>query len=198
MELRQHNVILKGQTIILRPMTENDWDILLKWNSDPDVLYYVEGDVVSSRTREEIQVIYRSVSQNAFCFIIEFQDDPIGECWLQKMNLERILQKYPRVDCRRIDLMIGDKTLWGRGIGTEVIGLLTTFGLEQADFVFGCDIANYNVGSQKAFQKAGYQLADETQQPSEAKAHYCLDFVLGRERFKSLQSSQTQSRPSTM
>jgi len=27
-------------------MTEEDWEILLKWNSDPEVLYYSEGENV--------------------------------------------------------------------------------------------------------------------------------------------------------
>lgn len=53
--------------------------------------------------------MYRSVSQNAYCFIIEYDSDPIGECWLQKMNLKRIINKFPDCDCRRIDIMIGEK-----------------------------------------------------------------------------------------
>jgi RimJ/RimL family protein N-acetyltransferase len=34
--------------------------------------------------------------------------------------------------------MIGEKSLWGRGIGTEAIGLLVDFGFatEQADAIF--------------------------------------------------------------
>lgn len=189
MELRRHNIILKTLAIVLRPMTEDDWDILLRWNNDPSILYYVEGDNVSSRTLEEIQSIYRSVAQQAFCFIIEYDGEPIGECWLQNINLDRILQKYPHADCRRIDLMIGQKELWGRGIGTSVIRLLTTFAFEQeqADFVFGCDVADYNLASQKAFQRVGYQMSENIQQAPEAKAQYCIDFVLNRKRFDNLQ-----------
>src|SRR5262245_33981267 len=72
-------------------------------------------------------------------------DHPIGECWLQEMNLERILRQHPGRNCRRIDLMIGEKDYRGRGLGTEMIGLLTALAFEQgADMVFGCDIADYN------------------------------------------------------
>ena len=39
-----------------------------------------------------VQDIYRTISQNAICFIIEYQARPIGECWLQRMNLERFLK----------------------------------------------------------------------------------------------------------
>ncbi len=86
MKLGEHESTLRGETVVLRPMTEDDWDILLKWNNDPDVLYFSEGDDVTSHSLEQIQQIYRKVSQNAFCFIIEVDGRPIGECWLQRMS----------------------------------------------------------------------------------------------------------------
>jgi hypothetical protein len=33
-KLREHDVVLWGERVVLRPMTEGDWDTLLKWNSD--------------------------------------------------------------------------------------------------------------------------------------------------------------------
>ena len=65
MKLGKHEIILHGEKVTLRPMTEDDWDILLKWNSDPDVLYFAEGDEVSVYTLEQTQQIYRGISQNA-------------------------------------------------------------------------------------------------------------------------------------
>lgn len=180
MELRQHNIVLQSEGIVLRPMTENDWDILLKWNNAPDVLYFANGSKVTSMNLKQVQHIYRSVSQNAFCFIIEFHGMPIGECWLEKMNLDRILKQFPEKDCRRIDIMIGEKHFWGQGIGTEVIRLLVNFGFEQekADAIFGCDVANYNLGSLKAFQKAGFEIYRTIPQAPGDKAKYCYDLIL--------------------
>lgn len=186
--LKEHEVTLKGKTpkgrsIELRPMTEDDWDILVKWNSDSEVLYYCEGDDVTSYTLEEVQGIYRSVSQNAFCFIIEVDEKPIGECWLQEMNLERFLQKYPDLDCRRIDIMIGEKEYWGQGIGTEVTRMLTEFGFlkEGADMIFACDIADYNIRALRAVQKAGYEIVHKGESTSKANCTY--DAVITSEKF---------------
>ena len=89
MELRAHQLTLRGTNVLLRPLTEYDWALLLKWNNDPEVLYFAEGDDVRSYGLEQIQAIYRSVSQHAFCFVIEADGQPIGECWLQAMNLDR-------------------------------------------------------------------------------------------------------------
>ena len=85
MKLREHEITLRGETVVLRPMTEDDWDVLLKWNSDPDVLYSSESADVTLHSLEQVQQIYRVVSQNAFCFIIEVDSRPIGECWLQDL-----------------------------------------------------------------------------------------------------------------
>jgi RimJ/RimL family protein N-acetyltransferase len=160
LELVVHEIYLIGERVTLRPMIEADWPDLLRWNSDPEVLYFSEGDDVAAYTLEEVQGIYREISQSAFCFIIEYQGHSIGECWLQRMNLTRILVDYPGFDLWRIDLLIGEKTLWGLGLGTEVIHLLTEFAFqgEGADYVFGLDIADDNPRSRRAFEKNGYQL----------------------------------------
>ena len=182
MKLKEHNITLHGERVTLRPMTENDWDIMLKWNSDPEVLYFSEGGYVSSWSLEDLQDNYRGVSQNAFCFIIEFNGQPIGECWLQRMNLERLLQKYSDKDCRRIDLLIGEKSLWGRGLGTDTIRTLTIFGLEKegADMIFGL-VSDYNLRSIGAFKRAGYVVDAEVEDPPGEKSKFTYDLVIRRD-----------------
>ncbi len=194
MELRAHSVILRGERLVLRPLTEADWPTLLRWNNDPEVLYYAEGDDVTSRSLEDVQSIYRSVSQTAFCFMAELDagsgSTPIGEGWLQRMNYERILRRFPGLDCRRIDLTIGEKALWGQGLGTEMIRLLTRFAFEQenVDRVVVCNIADYNPRSLKAFLKVGYEVDARLPQPPGSKAHYCTDVSLTRDQYRALQA----------
>jgi aminoglycoside 6'-N-acetyltransferase len=187
-KLREHQIVLQGERVVLRPLTENDWALLLRWNSDPEVLYFAEGDDVSSYNLDQVQGIYRDTSQTAFCFVIEVNGTPIGECWLQQMNLERILQKYAESDCQRIDLMICEKEFWGQGLGTEVIQLLSNFAFDEqnADLAFGCDVADYNTASFKAFQKVGYTVDEQIEQAVGNKARYCYDLVLTRKEHKAL------------
>lgn len=169
-------------------MTEDDWDVLLRWYSDPEVLYYAEGDDVSSRPLEEVQAIYRGTSQKAFVFIAELDGEPIGECWLQEMNLERVLERYPGRDLRRIDLMIGEKLFWGWGWGTRIIRLLTRFAFEEqgADAVFGCGVADYNPRSRRAFEKNDYTADAEIPQPPGRKSRTDYDMILTRQTYENL------------
>jgi aminoglycoside 6'-N-acetyltransferase len=185
-KLKEHSITLQGDTFLLRPMRETDWDVLLEWNNDPAVLYFSEGDDVTSYTLQEVQAIYRHVSRSGFCFIIEWQGQPIGECWLQSMNLDYLREKHAGKECRRIDLLIGEKGLWGRGIGTDVIRTLTTFGFEQekADVIYGCGVADYNGRSLGAFQRAGYRIDAKIGQALGQKAHYQYDLVLTSDEFR--------------
>ena len=155
--LQTHDVLLRGDHVTLRPMTEDDWAILLRWNNDPEVMKYADHDDFSPSPLDEVQAIYRWISTHAHCFIIEAEGRPIGECWLQRMNLRRIVDQFPGKDLRRIDLMIGEKELWGRGYGPEAIALLVDFGFsrEAADAIFGVVSAD-NARSLRAFQKCGF------------------------------------------
>jgi aminoglycoside 6'-N-acetyltransferase len=189
---KTHDIVLEGigpgnTQIRLRPMMELDWDLLFKWNNDPEVLYYAEEDDISAYTLEGIKHLYRSVCEKATCFIIECDSKPIGECWLQEMNIDRVLEAFPELDILRIDLTIGEKSYWNKGIGTTVIQMLTEFGFqhEGADLIYEPGIADYNLRSIKAFQKAGFEIVSTTKQDPGRKAKILYDLVLTRDRFES-------------
>ncbi len=193
--LRPHNVTLSGETrahaeLRLRPMTEDDWDLLEQWNADPEVLFFAEGDDVAGWSPAQVRAIYRTVSQHAYCFIIEYLGNPVGEGWLEEMNLNRVLQIYPGQDVRRIDLMIGDKSCWGKGIGTEVIRLLTAFGFqsEGADLIYIPEVADYNPRSLKAFQRVGYSVVATFDKEPGRKARRTYDLAMSKSDWKPIGS----------
>jgi len=173
-------------------MTEEDWELLLRWSNDPEVLYYSEGDDITEFSLDHIQMVYRSISRKAFCFIIEYDRIPVGDCWLQEMNLERILKRHPGQDIRRIDLAIGEKALWGRGIGTKTIRLLVDFGFDEegADAIFGSDIGDYNPRSLAAFRKVGFEHHGTTPQPLGRKSKLDYDLVLTRDRYDDIRKGE--------
>lgn len=189
-KLSEHDIVLEGTTskaikVKLRPMTEDDWPMLERWNTDPDILYFSEGDDIKAWSPDDVRMIYRGVCVNAYCFIIEAGGQPVGECWLQRMNLDWICKKHPDQDCRRIDLAIGEKDFWGKGVGTTVIKLLTEFGFEhqKADLIFGCDIWDYNKGSQRIMEKGGYELYHKEKLEPGRKGEYEITLILSREKY---------------
>ena len=175
--IKTHDITLFVDDITLRPMNDKDFDILLKWNNDAEVLYFTEGDDVESRSLESVKGLYSYVSEMAFCFIIESNGFPIGECWLQQMNLDNIIEKYPSLDLRRIDIMIGEKDYWGKGLGTKIIGRLVKFGFieEKADMIFYMP-GDYNARSIRAAEKAGFILVEKIRNEDCTKGEY--DYIM--------------------
>ena len=189
MPLKSHAVHLHTPRLHLRPMTDADWDLLLRWNQDPDVLYYADGADVTAYTLDQLKRMYSGISQAAFCFIAELDPrharvagQPIAEAWLQAMNLSRISEAHPGCDCRRIDLSIGEKQYWNKGLGSEIIRALVDFGFaeEKADFIFACDIADYNLRSRAAFAKAGFRVVAHIAQPPVGKARSTCDMRIAQ------------------
>jgi len=176
-------------------MTEADWNVLLKWNNDPEVLYYSEGGNITSRSLPDMQKMYRGVSRQAYVFMIELYDRPIGECWLQRMNLERVNCRFPGLDVRRIDLTIGEKDWWGRGWGTRIIRLLTRFAFEECsvDILYEPEIADYNPRSRRAFEKNGFVVDQVIPQPEGMKAKAGYDMILTRHRYEEPMEASTCS-----
>lgn len=91
------------------------------------------------------------------------------------MNIDHVLEKYPNKDLRRIDLVIGEKGLWGKGIGTRVIERLVKFGFENenADIIFYMP-SDYNPRSIKAAEKVGFSLKYKVCDNDSTKGEYTL------------------------
>lgn len=178
--IKSHDITLYGGNdayrIILRPLSDEHLPYLYKWNSNPEVLYWTEGDDVESYPPEVVHKIYGGISQNNLCFLVEVNGRAIGDCWLQKMNLPNVREMYAdSTDVRRIDMLIGEKNYWGKGIGTLFIGMLVkyAFECEQVD-VLHCFCEDYNIRSRRVWEKNGFTLIfkEEIPQPHKGKLQY--------------------------
>jgi len=180
--IKTHNITLyggNGSNIVLHPLCDEHLPYLYKWCSDPEVLYWTEGgtnDINLSYDQETVHQIYGGVSQNAFCFLVEVDGVPVGECWLQRMNLPYVRAMYPEtLDVRRIDMCIGEKEYWNRSIGTQFIGILVDFAFcgEHVD-ILHCFCEDYNIRSRRMWEKHGFTrvLAEPLPQPQKGKWQY--------------------------
>ncbi len=179
--LRGHDVTLRGSRLLLRPLTENDWVPLLAWNNDSEVLAWAEGDEIESRTLDEVQRMWRAISVNAHCFLMELDGKPIGECWLQRMNLQRLVARHSGEDVRRIDIAIGLPALWGQGLGREAVGLLLDFGFgsEGVDVIYAL-VDPENTRSRRMFASLGFVVVASTDCATGSEADAELDLALKR------------------
>lgn len=156
-----------GQKVTLRAITAEDLPVLLRWQRDPDVQQALGGEATPAESLAELQDRYQAVFRNALCFMVEYQGQPVGECRLQRMDTERVRQDYAGFDVRSIQVVIGEKSLWGQGLGSEAIHLLTglAFADERADYVLALDVEAGNQRCRRAFEKNDYRLVGRRLHP---------------------------------
>ena len=182
--IKSHDITLYGKTkaysIVLCPLCDEHLPILYKWNADPDILYWTDGEEYDADNVDPVRRvhgIYGNVSKNAYCFLIKVDGIPIGDCWLQEMNFPEVTAYYPNCDVRRIDMAIGEKDWWNKGVGTAVIGMLTDFAFinEKADIMFNF-VGNYNERSKRVCEKNGYKSTTSIifEDAEENKGYHCV------------------------
>ena len=178
--IRSHSVILTEQfpeyTITLRPAIDADIPLLVSLNQDPRALALSDSEG-EPYTEDTVRNIWGYVSTLAECFIVEVDGKPVGDTWLQRMNMAEILKRFPvGTDVRRIDVSIGLPEYWGRGIGTRFVGMLVkhAFETEHADVIhWWC--SRSNTRSSRVCQKNGFSFEwEKRQEDGSFEDHYSL------------------------
>ncbi len=169
------------QPLTLKPLADEHLPLLYRWCADEEVMRFAdEGGTVCDA--ETVRTLYGRASQAAHCFLIEADGVPVGECWLQRMDIPSVKAMYPAgIDVRRIDICIGEKAYWGKGIGTAAVNLLIKFAFERerAD-VLHCLCVEDNVPSCRLWEKCGFSLIDREGMKRGLKATYRRHYRLRR------------------
>ena len=179
--IKEHSITINknfnNQCIKLIPMTNEHLPILYEWNQMPDILYWCEGDDVVTNSPDSVKGIYGSISQKAYMFIITIDDTPVGDCWLQDLNLSELIEKHRNKNAKRIDVTIYDKSLWNKGMGRFVNSILLEFGFMQqnVDLIYAIT-EDYNERAQKCLLKSGFELDEvlEHDETSKGKSEQCF------------------------
>jgi len=157
--IKPHDITLYGNDVTLIPLSDMHLPLLYKWNADSELLM-LDGSKEEYRDENEVNRIYSLISSMGYAFAIEYDGMIVGECLLAKMNTEVALQAHSaETDIRRIDILIGEKEYWGRGLGSKVVNTLVdhAFIAEQTDVLYAV-ISDYNERSRHVFQKTGFSL----------------------------------------
>ena len=122
---------LTGERVCLRPFCRSDLCYVQKWSEDPE-MRKLTGEV-APMTRAEAEGWYRRMRSEKdriwFAIVLKEGNRVIGEAGLLRMFKPWL--------CTDMSVIIGEKDVWGRGLGTEAGRLLL-------DLVFG-DLAFHRV-----------------------------------------------------
>ena len=154
---------LQHKDVSLRPMRDaaDDYAAMGRWLSDDRVLAFYGGRE-HRMDAEQALAKYRprvTGDEPVFPCVIEFEGRPIG--YLQYYVVEDYREyelDEQDLDTWASDLFIGEPGLWGRGIGTRVMGLIIEhiFSALGADRVV-IDPHMDNERAVRAYEKCGFR-----------------------------------------
>ena len=162
-------MIIEGENIKLRPITQDDIECFLEWFNDPEIVRYLTVYLPMTRLGEEEwikQVMEKQ--QPVFTITIRpktgpIRDTPIGNCGFH--DIDHRNQKAT------LGLVVGEKLEWGRGYGTEALKLLIQYGFNYLNMNrISSSAIVANTGSIKAHEKAGFKKEGFARQ-----AYWCPD-----------------------
>ncbi len=124
----------------------------LSWMQDAEILRFLEARF-GQHTPESLAGFIRSMNDNPDALLLGMFLKEDGR-HVGNIKLGPVSREHARGD---IGLLIGDKTVWGRGLATEAITALTRYAFETLRLnrlYAGC--YGGNDGSVRAFVKAGW------------------------------------------
>jgi RimJ/RimL family protein N-acetyltransferase len=148
---------LIGNRIRLRAAEKSDIDLFLHWVNDPEVTENLMMVSPMSRIEEERwyeNMMDRPPSEHVLVIDIPDQEasgeyQAIGTC------------QFIHIDWRNrsgeVGIMIGDKSQWDRGFGTEAMGLLLQHGFDSLNLHrVWLQVYSKNHRGIRAYEKAGF------------------------------------------
>ena len=131
---------------------DGHFDFAWPWYQDPETVRLVDGKT-EPYSMERIEKMYTYLNEHGELYFIEiFRNDlwtPVGDVtfWQEDMPI-----------------VIGDPSLRGMGLGTKVVCSLVRRGIQLGyKELFVDEIYDYNTGSRKCFEKAGFRPYEKTE-----------------------------------
>jgi len=159
---------LFGPRIRLRAAEKSDIDAFLRWINDPEVTENLMLISPMSRVEEERwyeNMINQPPSEHVL--VIEIKDEEKSAGWFAIGTCQ-----FTNIDWRNrfgeVGIMIGEKSFWDHGYGTEALGLLLEHGFNTLNLHrVWLQVYAKNQRGIRAYEKAGF-----TNEGKYRQAHY--------------------------
>ena len=142
--------VLKGERVRLRPPVPAEAALFVEWLADTEVTRYLGTAFPMSLQQEEDFVKRIGESKNDVWWIIEAEGRAIGASGIHRID---------RINSNATTgTLIGDKSCWRKGYGSESMALRTAYAFRQLDLhKLRSGAFMENEPSKRALAKAGYR-----------------------------------------
>lgn len=162
--------------IRLRKFEKADLPQFVAWLNDPEVRAGLGMYLPISQTEEDHwfeKMVQRPPAEHAF--IVEIRD---GEGW-RVIGSTSLFDFDWRVRKAEFGILLGDKSIWNQGYGTEVTRLMLQHGFETLNLNrIELKVFSTNSRAQRAYEKAGYVLEGIQRQANYLNGIYTDDHLM--------------------
>ncbi len=146
--------MLKGQKTAIRSLEEDDIDALYKWYNDQEVNLWSSGawPLNTLLSKDEVAAKFLDGSSETYRYaILDEKDLLIGTIGFKELNIPG--------QSVTLFIVIGNKTYWGKGYGTDALITFAQFLFTQWNFHrISLDTWDENIRAIKAYEKVGFKI----------------------------------------
>jgi RimJ/RimL family protein N-acetyltransferase len=115
--------VIEGKLVRLRPPTPDDAAAMIKWFEDPEVTRFMLLRFPPSIDMEREWLDRMAKSQDDIFWVVEHEGRPVGATAIHEIDWKN--------GSGTTGTTIGDRSLWGKGLGGEVMQLRCRFAFTQ-------------------------------------------------------------------
>ena len=146
------NPFIVGDKIYLRPLDTEDIDSFVLWLNDEEVRQYLSRVTPLNKVREKdfIEGLYKDDQEIILGIALKENDQLIGS-----VGMHRIAMPFRHAE---LGIVIGDKSCWSKGCGTEVLNLMLGHGFDELNLhrIF-LTVLGFNARAIRAYEKVGFK-----------------------------------------
>ncbi|EGW41605.1 GNAT family protein [Desulfosporosinus sp. OT] len=178
--------MLKGQKTWIRPIEEDDIDLLYQWYNDQEVNLWSSGawPLNTLQTKDQIAEKFLDGAPDTYRYaILDENKLLIGTTGFKEVNIPgRSATLY---------VVIGNKSYWGKGYGSDALITFVRFLFNQWNFHrISLDTWDENLRAIKAYEKVGFKIEGRQREARFVLGTYHDAILMGllREEFFALHS----------
>jgi RimJ/RimL family protein N-acetyltransferase len=142
--------VIEGKLVRLRPPRPEDAAVMITWFEDLEVTRFIMRRHPPSIEEEKTWLDNMAKDQNVIQWVVEFQGEPVGTTAINQIDW--------RNGFGTTGTIIGDKSVWRKGLGRELMQLRARYAFTQLPLrKLKSAYLEGNLASAKAQAAAGYR-----------------------------------------
>jgi diamine N-acetyltransferase len=169
--------VIYGERIRLRGNERADLPTFVRWLNDPEVRQGISLFLPMSMAREELwfeDMLKLPIEQQGFAMEAKIDDKWTLIGTIGFHEIDWISRKA------EIGIMIGEKSLWNKGYGTEAMSLMLQHGFETLNLHrIYLKVFSNNPRAIRSYEKAGFTLEGKLREAHFVDGGYIDDLIMG-------------------